>query len=164
MHALQLWSLKKSIWVFHVNTGACNNCDIEIVNLLTPKFDVERFGIRLVGSPRHADALLVTGGGTRQAAKRLQEVYRQTAKPCVVFCMGACACGMGIFEGAYHMAGPIDNIVREVDPGAIIAYVPGCPPKPEAMISGVVKALGALQPEEKYATERIGQPVVADPG
>lgn len=141
---LRLWSLKKSVWVFHVNTGACNNCDIEIVNLLTPKFDVERFGIKLVSSPRHADALLVTGAGTRQAAVRLREVYRQTAKPCVVFCMGACACGMGIFEGGYHIAGPVDKIVKEVDPNAIIAYVPGCPPKPEAMISGVVKALAAI--------------------
>jgi Ni,Fe-hydrogenase III small subunit len=160
----KLWSLKKSIWVFHVNTGACNNCDIEIVNLLTPKFDVERFGIKLVGSPRHADALLVTGGGTRQAAIRLREVYRQTAKPCVVFCTGACACGMGIFEKGYHMAGPIDRIIREVDPNAIIAYVPGCPPKPQAIIMGVVKALATLQPKEKYATERVGQPVIAHPG
>jgi len=137
-------ALKKSIWVFHVNTGACNNCDIEIVNLLTPKFDVERFGIKLVGSPRHADALLVTGVGTRQAAIRLREVYRQTSKPCVVFCIGACAGGTGIFEGGYHVAGPVDEIIKEVDPNAIIAYVPGCPPKPEAMISGVVKALSVL--------------------
>jgi membrane-bound hydrogenase subunit mbhJ len=140
----KIWSLKKSPWVFHVNAGACNNCDIEIVNLLTPKFDVERFGIKLVGSPRHADALLVTGVGTRQAAKRLQEVYRQTSKPCVVFAIGACACGTGIFSNGYHVVGPIDKIIKEVDPNAIIAYVPGCPPKPEAMISGVVKALSAL--------------------
>lgn len=160
----KLWSLKKSIWVFHVNTGACNNCDIEIVNLLTPKFDVERFGIKLVGSPRHADALLVTGGCTCQAANRLREVYRQTPKPCVVFCMGACACGMGIFEGGYHMAGPVDDVIRQVDPNAIIAYVPGCPPKPQAMIAGVVKALSALEPKEEHATERVGQPVVANPG
>ncbi len=137
-------SLKKSIWVFHVNTGACNNCDIEIVNLLTPRYDVERFGIKLVGSPRHADALLVTGVGTAQAAPRLQEVYRQTPKPCVVFAIGACACGTGIFNGAYHVVGPVDKIIREVDPNAIIAYVPGCPPKPEAMISGVVKMLSVL--------------------
>ena len=82
-------ALKKSVWVFHVNTGACNNCDIEIVNCLTPKFDIERFGIKLVGSPRHADALLVTGVVTAQAAPRLREVYRQTAKPCVVFAIGA---------------------------------------------------------------------------
>lgn len=137
-------ALKKSPWVFHVNVGACNNCDIEIVNLLTPKFDVERFGIKLVGSPRHADALLVTGVGTAQAAPRLREIYRQTAKPCVVFCIGACSCGTGIFNTGYHVVGPVDKILKEVDPNAIIAYVPGCPPKPEAIISGVVKALSAI--------------------
>jgi Ni,Fe-hydrogenase III small subunit len=140
----KIWSLKKSPWVFHVNAGACNNCDIEIVDLLTPKFDVERFGVKLVGSPRHADALLVTGVGTRQAAKRVQEAYRQTPKPCVVFAIGACACGTGIFNTGYHVVGPIDKIIKEVDPNAIIAYVPGCPPKPEAMISGIVKVLSAL--------------------
>ncbi len=140
----RMWSLKKSVWVFHVNAGACNNCDIEIVNLLTPRYDVERFGIKLVGSPRHADALLVTGVGTRQAVIRLREVYRQVPKPCVVFLMGACACGTGIFEGAYHIPGAVDEVIREVDPRAIIAYVPGCPPKPEAMISGVVRALSAI--------------------
>ena len=140
----RIWSLKKSPWVFHVNTGACNNCDIEIVDCLTPKFDIERFGIKLVGSPRHADALLVTGGVTCQAAHRLREVYRQTPKPCVVFAIGACGCDMGIFSTGYHMTGPVDKIIRDVDPDAIIVYVPGCPPKPEAIISGVVKALSAL--------------------
>jgi Ni,Fe-hydrogenase III small subunit len=123
-------ALKKSPWVFHVNAGACNNCDIEIVNCLTPKFDVERFGIKLVGSPRHADALLVTGVGTRQAAIRVREIYRQTST--------------GIFSQGYHVVGPVDKIIREVDPNAIIMYVPGCPPKPEAIISGVVKALAAI--------------------
>lgn len=136
--------LKKSPWVFHVNTGACNNCDIEIVNCLTPKYDVERFGIKLVGTPRHADALLVTGVGTRQAVPRLLEVYRQVPKPCVVFLIGACPIGTGIFAGGYHVAGPVDEILKKEDPNAIIAYVPGCPPKPEAMISGIVKALSIL--------------------
>ena len=142
--SLKLKALKKSPWVYHVNTGACNNCDIEILELLTPRFDVERFGVILVGSPRHADALLVTGICTRQARPRLQEIYRQTPKPCVVFAIGACACTGGIFKDAYHFAGPVDEAIREVDPNAIIAYVPGCPPKPEAMILGVVKALQAL--------------------
>jgi Ni,Fe-hydrogenase III small subunit len=137
-------ALKKSPWVFHVNTGACNNCDIEVVDLLTPRFDVERLGVKLVGSPRHADALLVTGVVTAQAAPRLREVYRQTSKPCVVFAIGACACGTGIFHKGYHVVGPVDKIIKEIDPNAIIAYVPGCPPKPEAMISGIVKALAAL--------------------
>lgn len=142
--SLKLKALKKSPWVYHVNTGACNNCDIEILDLLTPRFDIERFGAILVGSPRHADALLVTGICTRQARPRLQEIYRQTAKPCVVFVIGACACTGGIFKDAYHFAGPVDEAIREVDPNAIIAYVPGCPPKPEAMILGIVKALAAL--------------------
>ncbi len=136
--------LKKSPWVFHVNTGACNNCDIEIVDCLTPKHDLERFGIKLVGTPRHADALLVTGVGTRQAVPRLLEIYRQVPKPCVVFLIGACAIGTGIFAGGYHVAGPVDEILKKEDPNAIIAYVPGCPPKPEAMISGIVKALSIL--------------------
>ena len=138
------WGLKKSPWVYHVNTGACNNCDIEIMDLLTPRFDVERFGIVLVGSPRQADVLLVTGICTRQAAPRLQEIYRQTPKPCMVVVMGSCGLTRGIFHNAYHAAGPVDVAIREVDPNAIIAYVPGCPPKPEAMILGVIKALSLI--------------------
>jgi len=140
----KMWALKKSIWVYHVNVGACNNCDIEILELLTPRYDIERFGMILVGSPRHADALLVTGICTRQTAPRLQEVYLQTAKPCVVFIIGSCANDRGIFKAGYGAPTPADEVIREVDPNAIIAYVPGCPPKPEAMISGVVKALAAI--------------------
>ncbi len=140
----KLWGLKKSPWVYHVNVGACNNCDIEILDCLTPRYDIERFGMILVATPRHADALLVTGVCTRQAAPRLKEVYLQTAKPCLVLCIGACACSMGIFHTSYHGAGPVDKVIREVDPNAIIAYVPGCPPKPEAIILGAARALGSL--------------------
>ena len=141
---LTMLGLKKSPWVYHVNVGACNNCDIEILELLTPRYDVERFGMVLVGSPRHADALLVTGICTRQAEPRLIEIYEQTAKPCVVFCIGSCAMTGGIFRHAYHFSRPVEDVIREADPGAIIAHVPGCPPKPEAMILGVVKALSTL--------------------
>ncbi|MBE7560421.1 hydrogenase [bacterium] len=141
----RIWALQKSPWVYHVNAGACNNCDIEVLELLTPRFDVERFGITLVGSPRHADALLVSGICTRQIAPRLQDLYAQTPKPCVVFCIGTCACARGIFHDSYHAAaGPVDEVIRAVDPAATILYIPGCPPKPEAMILGVVKALRAL--------------------
>lgn len=138
--ALKNWALRKSLWVYHVNTGACNNCDIEVLDLLTPRFDIERFGMMLVGSPRHADVLAVTGVCTRQAMPRLQEVYRQTAKPCVVLAIGSCANAQGIFTEAYHMGTPVDETIRAVDPNAIIAYVPGCPPTPQAMIAAVVKA------------------------
>ncbi len=142
--SLTRWGLKKSIWVYHVALSPCNNCDIEILDLLTPRFDVERFGIKLVGSPRHADALLVSGSVNRHVLPRFQELYRQTAKPCVVFAIGSCALTMTMFRDSYNMVGPLDKVVKEIDPNAIIAYIPGCPPKPEAMILGVIKALEAL--------------------
>lgn len=138
------WGLKKSPWVYHVALSPCNNCDIEILDLLTPRFDVERFGIKLVGSPRHADALLVSGAVNRMVLPRFRELYMQTAKPCVVFCIGSCALSMTMFRDSYNTEGPLDKVVKEIDPNAIIAYVPGCPPKPEAMILGVVKALNSL--------------------
>ena len=143
--ALKMWALRKSLWVYHVNTGACNNCDIEVLELLTPKYDVERFGLMLVGTPRHADVLAVTGVCTRQAMPRLQELYMQTPKPCVVMAIGSCALAQGIFTEAYHMGMPVDEAIKEVDPGAIIRYVPGCPPKPEAMIDATVKAMEVLK-------------------
>jgi len=133
--------IKKSPWVYHVGTGGCNNCDIEILDCLTPRFDVERFGIKLVVSPRHADVLLVSGPVTYHIKSRLQEVYQQVSKPCVVACIGACACSMGIFKDAYSVAGPVDRVIKEIDPNAIFVYVPGCPPKPETMIMALVKAL-----------------------
>jgi len=142
--SLKTWALKKSVWIYHANVGACNNCDIEVVDCLTPRYDIERFGMLLAESPRHADAIAVCGICTRQAKPRLQELYLQAAKPCLVLCIGACACTGGIFRPCYHFAGPVDKVIREVDPNAIIAYVPGCPPKPEAIIAGAVKALGVL--------------------
>lgn len=137
-------ALKKSLWAFHVPASGCNNCDIEAVDALTPRFDVERFGIKLVGSPRHADALLITGPVSAHCAKRVEEAYKQMSKPCVVVCIGVCACSMGVFRDAYSVAGPPDKIIKAVDPDAIIAYIPGCPPKPETIIAGIVKALGTL--------------------
>ncbi len=138
MSKLGLWGLKKSPWVFHVAAAPCNNCDIEILELLTPRYDVERFGVVLVGSPRHADALLVTGVLNRKNLPRVMEVYEQTAKPCLVICVGTCTCNTNIFRNSYNVVGPYDKYLP------VSAYIPGCPPKPEAMILGVVKALSKL--------------------
>jgi len=135
----------KSLWVYHVNAGACNNCDIEVLELLTPRYDVERLGMILVGSPRHADVLAVTGVCTRQIMPRLQEVYMQTAKPCVVLCVGSCACDQGIFTEAYHMGAKVDEAIKAVDPNAIIMYVPGCSPKPESMILAAAKGMELIR-------------------
>jgi len=142
---LTLNALTKSPWVFHVSAGSCNNCDIEILDCLCPRFDIERFGALLVGSVRHADALLVTGAMNRKSAKRVQQLYEQAAKPCLVIAVGTCACGQGIFRDSYAMTTPLDEVL----PGAVAAYVPGCPPKPEAIILGVVKALAALKGDGK---------------
>lgn len=134
-----LKTLAKSPWVFHLSAGSCNNCDIEILDVLTPRFDVERFGALLVGSARHADALLVTGAMNRKSAKRVRTVYEQTAKPCLVIAFGACAAGQGIFRDSYAMTVPLDEIVP------VDVYIPGCPPKPEAIIAGIVKGLEKLK-------------------
>jgi len=135
---LKSWSLKRSPWIFHISTGSCNNCDIELLDCLTPKFDVERFGILLVGSIRHADALIVTGAVTRQAAPKLKYLWEQMPKPGLVIALGACGCSSGIFRDSYNIIGPVDRIIP------VDVYVPGCPPKPEAIISGIVKGLGKL--------------------
>lgn len=133
-----LGALKKSVWVYHLNTGACNNCDIEILDVLTPRFDVERFGIKLVGSIRHADAILVTGPVSKQAKPWVERLYEQIPKPAVIIAVGACACSRGIFKTGYNIAGPLDKLVD------VNVYIPGCPPKPEAIIDGVVKLIKSL--------------------
>jgi len=132
------WARGKSPWVFHLSTGSCNNCDIEIIDCLTPRYDVERFGILLVGSIRHADILLVTGSINRRAAPRIRELYESAAKPCLVVACGTCACGQHLFKESYHTMEPLDAHVP------VNVYIPGCPPKPEALISGIVKAIGTL--------------------
>ena len=138
MKDYRLWGLKKSPWVFHVAAASCNNCDIEILDVLTPRFDVERFGILLVGSPRHADALLVTGVLNRKSLPRVLRVYEQTPRPCLVIGVGTCTCSKHLFKSSYNAVGPYDKYIP------VDVYIPGCPPKPEAIILGVVKALGKL--------------------
>ena len=140
--SLKLKALTKSIWVFHAACSPCNNCDIEILDLLTPRYDVERFGIQLVGSVRHADALLVTGAVNKKIVDRLKRLYEQAPKPCVVVAVGNCACSEIMFRDSYNTCGPLDKIIP------VNAYIPGCPPKPEAMIMGIVKLIKALRGEK----------------
>jgi len=136
----------KSLWVYHVNTGACNGCDIEVIDTLTPYYDAERFGIKLVGSPRHADVLLVSGPVTRQILPALKRLYEAVPDPKLVFAIGACAAGGGIWKNSYNVIGGIDNVVQ------VNMYVPGCPPRPEAILHAVAVALGVVpstvKPEE----------------
>jgi NADH-quinone oxidoreductase B subunit len=132
------WGLKKSPWIFHLGASACNNCDIELLDALTPKFDIERFGITLVGSPRHADILVVSGIVNRQSIERFRRVYDSVPKPKAVVAIGVCACTADMFRDSYNFVKPVDEIIP------VDVYVPGCPPKPEAIISGIIKALGKI--------------------
>lgn len=132
---LKTKALLKSPWVFHLATGSCNNCDIEILDCLTPRFDVERFGMLLVGSIKHADVLLVTGSCNRMSAEKLKRLYDQTPKPCLVVAVGTCTGSRGMFVDSYNCPVPLDHIIP------VDVYIPGCPPKPEAIIAGAVKLI-----------------------
>lgn len=141
----------KSLWVYHVNTGACNGCDIEVIDVLTPYYDAERFGIKLVGSPRHADVLLVSGPVTRQVAPAVRRLYEATPAPKLVFAIGSCACGGGIWHDSYNIIGGADKVLP------VDFYIPGCPPRPEAILYGVAVALG-LAPKKAapvYARQKF---------
>ncbi len=132
----------KSLWVYHLACSPCNNCDIEILDALTPRFDVERFGIQLVGSPRHADVLLVTGMVNKKVLDRLIRTYAETPKPCLVVAVGSCAISGNMFADSYNFAGPLDKHIP------VDVYIEGCPPKPEAIILGIVKGIKKIRGEE----------------
>ncbi len=136
---MSLKAFKRALWVYHLNTGSCNGCDIEILAILTPRYDVERFGIILVGTPRHADVLLVTGPVVKQMVPRVKRIYEQTPDPKMVMVVGSCGLEGGVFYESYNLAGPVDQIIP------VDVYVPGCPPRPEAIIEGVVKAWVKLE-------------------
>lgn len=131
--------LPRSIWVFLCNSGSCNGCDIEVVATLTPRYDIERFGMKLVGSPRHADALLVTGPVTKYMTERLKHIYDQMPDPKVVIVVGNCGCSGDVFYKSYSLDGPVDQVLP------VDVYVHGCPPRPEAIIEGVAKAVLKLE-------------------
>lgn len=150
------WARVKSPWVLHFNTGACNACDIEIVATLTPKFDLERFGAQLKGTPRHADIILCSGPVTRQIKDRLMRIYEQTPEPKFIVAVGTCACSGGVFDGCYSVMGGIDTTIP------VAAYIPGCPVRPEAIIDGVVKLLERVDNPEPSETPK--QELAADGG
>jgi NADH-quinone oxidoreductase B subunit len=133
------WSRVSSPWILHFNSGACNGCDIEVLASLMPRFDLERFGVLLKASPRHADVLVCTGPVTRQQVDRLKRIYEQMAEPRFVVAAGSCACSGEVFRGLYNVRGGVDAVIP------VNAYIPGCAVRPDAVIDGVAKLLGALK-------------------
>jgi membrane-bound hydrogenase subunit mbhJ len=135
---------RRSPWLFHMNSGSCNGCDIELVAAITPRYDAEQFGVQLEGSPRHADILCITGPVTRNAVGAIETVYGQVLNPKAVVAIGSCPATTNVFVDSRTIDGPLDKHIP------VDVFVPGCPPRPDAIIQGIVKAATILA--ERAAT------------
>jgi membrane-bound hydrogenase subunit mbhJ len=130
---------KKSLTIREVDTGSCNACEMEMNALANSIYDVERFGIHIAASPRHADALVVTGPVTVNMERALKDVYKQTPDPKLVIALGDCAINCGLFKGSYAVTGPVDRHIP------VDLRIAGCPPRP----SEILHVLKALQDREE---------------
>jgi len=136
-------AFQKSPWIIHYDASSCNGCDIETLACLTPLYDVERLGVVNTGNPKHADIFLVTGAVNEQSQAVIRNIYHQLPEPKVVVAVGTCASSGGIFRDCYNISGGVDCVIP------VDVYVPGCAARPEAIIDGVVKALGVLEAKRK---------------
>jgi Ni,Fe-hydrogenase III small subunit/formate hydrogenlyase subunit 6/NADH:ubiquinone oxidoreductase subunit I len=134
--------LGRSLAIREVDAGSCNGCELEIVALNNPVHDIERFGIHFVASPRHADMLLVTGPVTRNMELALRKTYDATPDPKLVVAVGACGISGGIFGTNYATRGGVDQVIP------VDVYIPGCPPRPEALLFGILLAVGRLKQKQ----------------
>ena len=143
--------LGRSLHVRQVDAGSCNGCELEIAAATNPLYDLERFGIHLVASPRHADVLLVTGPVTRAMEVALRRTYDATPEPRVVVAVGACGCSGGIFaEGTYASVGGVDRVLP------VDVYIPGCPPRPQAILNGLLVAMGVREARGHLGNRQSG--------
>ncbi|EGO8190447.1 NADH-quinone oxidoreductase subunit B family protein [Escherichia fergusonii] len=155
MKQLLLKDIRRSAYVYRVDCGGCNACEIEIFAAITPVFDAERFGIKVVSSPRHADILLFTGAVTRAMRMPALRAYESAPDHKICVSYGACGVGGGIFHDLYCVWGGSDTIVP------VDVWIPGCPPTPAATIHGFAVALGLLQQKihaEDYAESAAEAP------
>ena len=126
----------RSPWLFRINAGSCNGCDVELATTACiPRYDVERLGCQYCGSPRHADIVLVTGPLTRHVKDAVLRLWEEIPDPKVTVAVGVCPISGGIFRESYSVLAPIDDYLP------IDVNVPGCPPRPQAIIEGVAKAI-----------------------
>ena len=136
--------LRRSLHVRHLDAGSCNGCDWEIQALLGPVYDIQRLGIDVVASPRHADLLLVTGSVTRNLRQAALRTWEAMPEPRLVVAVGACACGGGVLQGSYATSGGVDKVLP------VDVYIPGCPPRPQALIHGLLVALDRMEPKLRH--------------
>jgi Ni,Fe-hydrogenase III small subunit len=127
--------LGRALNIRQVDAGSCNGCEAEIGALTNPYYDLERFGIHFVASPKHADMLLVTGPVTRNMAEALKHTYEATPAPRLVVAVGACGCTGGVFAGSYAVVGAVDKVIP------VDGFIPGCPPTPSMLITGILNVL-----------------------
>lgn len=120
---------RRSLTIREVDTGSCNACEMEMNALTNPVYDVERFGVHIAASPRHADALVVTGPVTVNMERPLKDVYKATADPKIVIALGDCAVTCGMFKGSYAVTGPVDRHIP------VDVRIPGCPPRPTEILA-----------------------------
>lgn len=133
----------RSLHIREVDAGSCNGCEVEVSALSNPIYDIERFGVHIVASPRHADMLLVTGPVTRNMELALLKTYNATPSPKLVAAMGSCACNGGIFGDTYASGGGVDRVLP------VDIYIPGCPPRPQAVIFGLMMAMNKFEQKIK---------------
>ncbi|MEM0001006.1 MAG: NADH:ubiquinone oxidoreductase [Desulfurococcaceae archaeon] len=149
----KLERLKRSIWIFHLNTGSCNACDIEILDALTPFHDAERFGVKLVASPRHADAILLTGPITLESLPKVINAIEAAPRPRILIALGSCACGGGIWHDTYSTVGGVNSLLKILKERGIevdaVYCVPGCPIRPEALLYAIALIKGLVQKKVK---------------
>jgi Ni,Fe-hydrogenase III small subunit/formate hydrogenlyase subunit 6/NADH:ubiquinone oxidoreductase subunit I len=130
--------LRRSLHLRHLDAGSCNACDWELTALLNPVYDIRRLGIDFVASPRHADGVVVTGPVTRNLEAAVRRTFEAVPDPRIVIAVGACAASGGIVGEGYASAGGVDRVLP------VDVYIPGCPPRPEAIIFGILVAVGRL--------------------
>lgn len=152
-----LKNIKRSFSVYRIDCGSCNGCEIEIFATITPMWDPERFGFKLVANPRHADILVCTGPVTRQMYYPLLRAYEAAPDPKIVVALGACGSTGGIFHDAYSVWSGIDKIIP------VDVYIPGCPPHPAGILYGLGMALGIIDQKlerKSYENDTLQTPEV----
>ena len=134
---------KRSLTIREVDTGSCNACEMEMNALANPVYDIERFGVHIAASPRHADALVVTGPVTVNMVRALKDVYEQTPDPKIVIALGDCAINCGMFKGSYAVTGPVERHI------SVDVRIPGCPPRPAEILKVLAELRERDQPSSK---------------